>query len=230
MLANAGAIHYVCAGEQEQSQAALGMNHGVVVPLGINLAAINETNLTARQPNILVLSRLEPAKGIDVFIEAFINARRTAGLGEWKLIIGGKGSPDYEAALRQTVELKKASDSVRLVGWLDGAAKSEALRQASLLALPSRHDAFGYCLIEAMSQGIPVIATPQVGLAKEISDAGAGWITALDSQSLSETLMVAMSDESERRKRGAAGRELARKFDWAELALTLVELYKSVCT
>jgi glycosyltransferase involved in cell wall biosynthesis len=228
MLANASAVHYVCFSEKEQSEAALGLNHGVVVPLGINLTAIKPTKTTNRKPHILVLSRLEPSKGIDVLIEAFLNARQVAGLSEWQLFIGGKGSPDCEAALKRTIETRKATDSVHLMGWLDGEAKSEALQQASLLALPSRRDAFGYCLIEGISQGIPVITTPQVGLAKEISDAGAGWITSLEFKALSETLSAAMSDENERCKRGEAGRELAARFDWAELALTLVKLYKSI--
>ena len=229
MLRNAAAIHYVCETEKRRSETAIGINHGIVVPLGIDLSPpslTKERNISDQRPYLLVLSRLQPSKGIDVLIEAFLAAREDKPLSKWQLVIAGKGSSQYEALLKRKIKARGATDTVLFPGWLEGEAKARRLNQASLLALPSHHDAFGFCLVEAMSYGVPVIASPEVGLASEIAADRAGWITAVETKSLTDTLRSAMSDESERRMRGAAGRQLVRKFDWDEVTDHLIRLYE----
>jgi glycosyltransferase involved in cell wall biosynthesis len=232
MIQRAAAVHYVCESEKQLSERALGMNHGVVIPLGIQLNAnaspAAERSAAARRPYVLVLSRLHPSKGIDVLLEAFLTVRNQEPLRDWQLMIAGEGSRQYQALLRRIIEDGNADDSVRLTGWLEGEAKARALAEASLLALPSHHEPFGLCLLEAMANGIPVLIGPHVGLMREIQEAGAGWISAVETSTLAETLKSALSDDDERRRRGAAGRELARKFDWNKLGEMLAQLYESI--
>ncbi len=193
MLRKAAALHYVSSSEKELSESALKLNHGVVIPLGIDLQARKD--------------------------EKFV---------DWQLVIAGDGSPKYEDSLKQIIRENNASDSVLLTGWLDGEAKSRALAGASVMALPSHHDAFGLCVIEAMAHGIPVLVGTQVGLAKEILIGGAGWTSEVEISALSETLALILSDHDERRRRGMAGRALASKFDWQHVAEMLVRLYESI--
>src|SRR5947208_678487 len=60
MLRGAAAIHYVCESEKKRSESALGMNHGVVVPLGINretlLPLTEGRDSNGKHPYILILS------------------------------------------------------------------------------------------------------------------------------------------------------------------------------
>src|SRR6185295_10295800 len=66
MLQAAAAVHYTSEGEKLSTERLTGLNHGRVVPLGI------ETTSTAtrdKQSYVLVLSRLHPKKGLDVLIE-----------------------------------------------------------------------------------------------------------------------------------------------------------------
>ena len=234
MLRNAAALHYVSSSEKQLSESALKLNHGVVIPLGIDLeglesaAARNGDGADFRRPYMLVLSRLRATKGIDVLLEAFLTLRKDKRFADWQLVIAGDGSPQYENSLKQIIKQEKAEDSVLLTGWLDGAAKSRALAGASVMALPSHHDAFGLCVIEAMAHGIPVLVGTQVGLAEEIIVGGAGWTSEVKVSALSETLASILSDHDERRRRGMAGRALARKFDGQHVAEMLVRLYKSM--
>lgn len=232
MLRNAAAIHYVSASERHSSEEALGVNHGVTIPLGIKL---DEMTVPAtcgeyrnRRPYVLVLSRLVPTKGVDVLLKAFLTAREDPSLSDWQLVMAGGGTPKYEAHLKRLIAQSSASESVLLTGWLQGEAKARALANASLLALPSYNECFGLCVLEAIAYGVPVLVGPQVGLAKEIQAAGAGWITPIDAKSISDTLTTALGDQDERRRRGEAGRSLSRKFSWDVVVEQLITLYESL--
>jgi glycosyltransferase involved in cell wall biosynthesis len=235
MLRGAAAVQYTSATEKKLSESALNLNHGVVIPLGVELRCNVETansNASSRavgngSPYVLVLSRLQPTKGIDVLIDAFVSLLKDETFRNWRLVIAGDGPPQYVAELQRRIA-KKASGPVVLAGWLDAEAKAEALRHASLLALPSYHENFGLCVVEAMACGVPVLVSPHVNLAQEIEASGAGWISDVNAEGLRETLAKALGDADGRRRRGEAGRNLARNFDWQEIADSLVRLYESV--
>ncbi len=232
MLRHAAAVHYASAREKQLSEAALRLNHGVVISPGIDFdlapntfsAEQNGARRSTAHPYVLVLSRLQPTKGIDVLLDAFLDARADDRFAKWQLMIAGDGSPSYVAALKRTVQERNAVDAVLLPGWLDGEAKTRALAGASLLALPSHHESFGLCVVEAMALGIAVLVSPQVGIASEIDAAGAGWISAVETKALTETLRSAFGDDEERRRRGAAGRELARKFSCHDVVEMLSQI------
>ena len=135
MLRNAAAIHYVCESEKCRSESALDVNDGVVVPLGINNDTMtSHTELPSsngRRPYVLVLSRLQPAKGIDVLLKAFLRVRENKKLGDWQLMIAGEGAPQYQALLRQIIQERNGDDAVTFTGWLDEEAKARALAGAA---------------------------------------------------------------------------------------------------
>jgi glycosyltransferase involved in cell wall biosynthesis len=236
MLRGAAAVQYTSTTEKKLSESALNLNHGVVIPLGVELHNQVEpanSNASSRAvgngaPYVLVLSRLQPTKGIDVLIDAFVSLLKDETFRNWRLVIAGDGPPQYVVELQRRIAAKKASESVVLAGWLDAEAKAEALRHASLLALPSYHENFGLCVVEAMACGVPVLVSPHVSLAQEIEASGAGWISDVNAEGLRETLAKALGDAGGRRRRGEAGRNLARNFDWQEIADSLARLYESV--
>ena len=232
MLRNAAAIHYTSANERHSSEEALPLNHGAIIPFGINLDELTVLGKCEqdrkRRPYVLVLSRLLPTKGIDVLLRAFLAVRKDPRLSDWQLVIAGGGPPKYEALLKDLIAQSDAGDSVRLTGWLLGEDKARALSGASLLALPSHHESFGLCAVEAMAHGVPVLVGPEVALATEIQGAGAGWIAPVETKSISDTLTAALGDHEERQRRGEAGRSLSRKFSCDVVAEHLIQLYESV--
>jgi glycosyltransferase involved in cell wall biosynthesis len=236
MLRGAAAVQYTSATEKKLSESALNLNHGVVIPLGVEASSNVEPAASdgtpqsggAGRPYVLVLSRLQPTKGIDVLIDAFVSLGKDDRFSNWQLVIAGDGPPQYVAELQRRIAVNNASESVALAGWLDGEARSNALRHASLLALPSYHENFGLCVVEAMACGVPVLISPHVSLAPEIEAGGAGWISEVNPKALRATLEKALGDDDDRRRRGEAARNLARNFDWQEIAGSLVRLYESV--
>jgi glycosyltransferase involved in cell wall biosynthesis len=238
MLRGAAAVHYTAPAEQAATEQSLRLNHGQVVPLGIEPERDNgvvpmtdfarEFPPLRTSPYVLVLSRLHRKKGLDVFVDAFLALTRRAEFRQWRLVLAGEGPTDYVNLLKQKVSNQPGDPRVIFPGWLDGERKKSILRQASLLALPSHHENFGLCVLEAMAFGVPVFVSPQVNLAAEVEAADAGWIAPVAAGAIESTLAEALACEGELKRRGKAGRDLSQKFSWASVALRLNEMYLSV--
>lgn len=239
MLRQAAAVHYTAENERLDTEDTLGLDRGVVIPLGVDSeVSVDRARAQsfremipglADRPYVLVLSRLHPVKALDVLVDAFVDATEGPELGHWKLVIAGGGDPEYAASLTAQAAARQASSRVLLTGWLDGERKAGALSGAELLALASRHENFGLSIAEAFSHGVPVLVSSNVKLADDIALAGAGWITTLNRGGLSEELGAALRDAAERKRRGRAGRRLAlEKFSWSTVARQLIDLYRSV--
>ena len=225
MLNGAAAVHYTSQAEKTATEDLLGVNHGQVIPLGVEAVA-GSTNGASRNPYVLVVSRLHPKKGLDILIDAFIALTRRENFAPWRLVIAGDGPADHVALLKR--KAAAAQDRIVFAGWLDGDRKEQMLRNASLLALPSYQENFGLCILEGLARSVPVLLSPHVNLANEIEVANAGWIAAVEKQALTETLASALSNPEELAKRGRAGKLLSLRYSWERVATDLSDLYARI--
>jgi glycosyltransferase involved in cell wall biosynthesis len=226
LLAASAAVHYTAAAEKTAAEAYFGMNHGRVVPLGVNVNGLqnpegvaNYFPMLSGKPYVLVVSRLHPKKCLAELIEAF----KSVPVQRWRLVIAGDGPREYVEFLKG-----KADRSERIVfnGWVEGKQKEALMRGASLFALPSRQENFGLSVMEAMACGVPVLVTPQVNLAREIDDAGAGWIVNL--KELSNGLAGVIANDEERLQRGRVAYEFAKRYSWEQVGRDLTDFYKEI--
>ena len=239
MLRRAAVIHYTTAAERDLAEQALGLERGVVVPLGVDDELVRgdvETGLFRRRhpelgddPYILFLSRLHPKKGLEALVDAFGRIRGVEGLRPWRLVIAGDGEPGYVASLKRVVARYGQSAETLFVGWLEGIDRLAAYRDAALFVLPSRQENFALSVAEAMALGVPVLVSDRVNLADDVREAGAGWVSGTEPESLRGALWAALSDPGERRARGLAGRALVRRrFTWSAVGRQLAELYRDL--
>jgi len=236
MLLDAAAVHYTSAGELEAAERSLGLNHGWVVPLGVDTARVDNLNgsfldlfpAPRQKEYVLVLSRLDQKKGLEVLLDAFCRLKHDARFSTWRLVIAGDGPSRYVATLKKIVNAHKADNSVVFTGRLDQEAKLAALSHASLLALPSHHENFGLCAMEALAMGVPVLISSNVNLAPQVERAKAGWIVKVDTGSIQAALAEALTVRGERDRRGRNGKMLAAKFDWQVVAQELVARYSQI--
>ena len=235
MLDGARRIHYTTLGEKDSSVYNAGPSRGAVVPLGAKVGeAVGQVTRSKQNflapganPYVLVLCRLHPVKNLELFLQAFLEVTQTEKFRHWKLLIAGDGERDYVAHLKSLVP--KGDERVRFTGWLDEKDKTVAIRGASLMALPSRHENFGLSVVEALMHKVPVFISRQVSLAAEIEAARAGWVVELEQSAMEESLAAALEDTAGRRVRGLSGYELAHaRFTWPRVAAQLVEMYDSI--
>ncbi|MEO8076548.1 MAG: glycosyltransferase family 4 protein [Acidobacteriota bacterium] len=100
-------------------------------------------------------------------------------------------------------------------------------RRHDLLVFPSTYEGFGLALLEAMSQGLPVIATP-VGCAPDIvRDGDTGVLVPIrDSTALADAVMRLMDSPQDRARIGANGAAAVSSMSWRRTAERTVIAYR----
>lgn len=110
-----------------------------------------------KEPFILIaFGILEYVKGFDILIKAFAEFVKEND-GEFFLRIGGRGKK--YGKLKKLARELGVGDRVRLHGYVPREEVKREMQMANLFILPSRFEAFGVVLIEAMATGCPVIST-----------------------------------------------------------------------
>jgi glycosyltransferase involved in cell wall biosynthesis len=127
----------------------------VYLPNPVRQPAI-KTNPTDRELVFLNVGRLHRQKGQDILIAAF--ARIAPDLRDWHLVIVGEG-PE-RAELERHIEAAGLQNRVTLTGRVDD--PFGWYQRASVFVFPSRYEGQPNALIEAMSSGLPVIASDNV--------------------------------------------------------------------
>jgi glycosyltransferase involved in cell wall biosynthesis len=146
----------------------------------------------------LFAGRLVPEKGADTAIAA----ARAAGV---PLVIAGSG-PD-EARLRQLAE----GADVRFTGWVEGEELAGLRAGAAVALLPSRwQEPLPFAALEAVSAGLPLLASDLGGLPEVVAGSGLQPLPAGDVDAWTTALAALWNDREGRRSTGEAALKAAR--------------------
>lgn len=158
---------------------------------------------------VLFLGRLGERKGVFHLIAAA--AGLAPAFADLRLWLGGDGA--VETARQQAAALGLA-ERVELLGWVTGADKASRLQRAALFALPSYNEGLPMSVLEAMSYGLPVLATPVGGIPDAIEDGVEGFLVPPgDEAALADRMRRLLADPDLRQRMGeAARRKVARLF------------------
>lgn len=157
-------------------------------------------------------------KGQSLLIEAARTMTRSHP--DLLFVLVGDG-PDRERFERQAEGL----DNVRFEGFVDNVG--DYMAAFDLFVLPSRHEGIGGILLDAMSFGLPVIATAVDGLPEIVRpDFNGILISPGDADALREAVGTLAEDADLRRRLGENGRSFAANFDPREMARRYLEIYR----
>ena len=158
------------------------------------------------------IGRISPEKGIDVLIDA---ARRT---GLPTRIVG---DASFMPEITQNIP-----DNVQFVGKLDRAALQTFLDGLRVLVVPSAwYEAFGLVCVEALSRGIPVIASDVGGLSEVVWHEQTGLLVPMrDPVALAGAMQRLWNDPAYAKALGHRGYHVVRE------RFTPGEFYKSIYT
>ena len=112
-----------------------------------------------KDKQILFLGRLVNQKGIKYLLESFRLVLKKDP--EVKLMIVGSG--ELKAKIVRYIRKYKLSNSIKLLGWIEGSQKEEIYSASKLFVIPSVSEPFGLTALESIRSGTPVIASNRCG-------------------------------------------------------------------
>jgi len=156
-------------------------NHVIAYPAGNRFEPhIDATTIIARarEPGalrIVFVGNLIPRKGLHTLLDAL--ARLPANM--WRLEVVGNPKVDikYTTKIRTQIHAQRLQN-VRLAGVLDDHTLAHTLAQSHLLVVPSTYEGYGIVYLEAMSFGLPAIATIAGAAYEIIADGVNGFLVA----------------------------------------------------
>jgi glycosyltransferase involved in cell wall biosynthesis len=204
-----------------------------VIPNGISKADFPPVDINSfRQskglpdkPIILFMGRLNPIKGPDLLLQAFIMVRDN--IPDFQLVFAG---PDegMQSALIDMAKQEGIIDRVHFLGFVSGDNKSAAYHMASLLVVPSRQEAMSIVALEAGICGTPVLLTDQCGFG-EIKDIDSRLEVPANSKDIASGLVQLLSNSEELKKVSFAFEKFVlERYSWDFIVDVYLDLYGSL--
>jgi glycosyltransferase involved in cell wall biosynthesis len=193
-------------------------------------AALRQRSGAVDRPLILAVGGIEPRKGSDTLVAAVAELRRS-GRRPVLAVVGGHSFQDYREYRDRVLSSLpglglRLDDDVVLLGTVPDDELPGWYAAADVLAFPSTKEGWGLAVLEAMSAGLPVVASDlpvfreylrpgQDALMVPVDDAGA----------LAAALGTVLDDAVLAGRLRAAGREVCARFTWARCAAEHQRIY-----
>jgi glycosyltransferase involved in cell wall biosynthesis len=195
-----------------------------VVHHGISTAFLAEAppREASRGRGILFCGSWAPVKGT-VYLASAFSTMVERGVRARLTVLGGGVD---EAAIRDAFA-PKAREHVTVVSRAPERDVMAAYGTHDVLAWPSTYEGFGMVLIEAMSQRLPVVATP-VGCARSlVKHERTGLVVpARDPEALAGALTRALADSELRMRLADAAFDAVRDMTWTRTAQATLAVYE----
>ena len=172
----------------------------------------------------LTVATVEPRKNLPTLLDAYTKLRQRIGESCPPLVIVGRKGWNCEDILRY---LEALQEHVHFLGHIPDPDLIAIYQMATCFVFPSIYEGFGLPVVEAMTEGCPVITTTSSSLPEVAGDA-ASLVDPLNAEEMAEAMQRVLQDEELRQRMIAAGRVQAKRFSWEENARVYREIYLSV--
>lgn len=153
---------------------------------------------------VLFLGRLWQEKGIYDLIDA--TAKLAEEFPDVRVICAGDGDIN---ALQTRAKALGVLENLIFPGWVDGIAKEVLLSKATIFVLPSYYEGLPIGVLEAMINGIPVVATKVGGIPDALGEDAGLMVSPGDVNALYNALANLLRNPSLRLQMGEAGKRKA---------------------
>lgn len=191
-----------------------------VVPHGVRFAEAPEP--VQRGRIVLHVGAVQRRKNLVRLVEAF----EIACPADWKLVLAGSDGFGAEE-VKARIEASPARGRIVLTGWVDDAAILDWYRRASIFAFPSLDEGFGIPVLEAMAQGVPVVAANRSSL-PEVCGGAALMADALETESIAAALKRLAEDPALCADLVQRGCARAKEYTWERAAALTWDVYREL--
>lgn len=184
-----------------------------------------EAGPKAARPTIVFVGKVQPAKGVDLLVEAACELARD--YPDVLLRIIGAGEPDFVQELRAKSEAHGLPRLLEFPGFVPTSDLPAHLSQAHVFAGPSVYEGGpGFAYLEAMACGLPVVACEGSGAAEVVRHQETGFLVPpQDVGALAAALRTLLASPGLRRDMGDRGRSFVRAEADSEVCLRRLEAF-----
>jgi glycosyltransferase involved in cell wall biosynthesis len=158
---------------------------------------------------VLWLGSFEPRKGVGTILAAMAEIRRRRAGSDVFLVLAG-----YEGWLEDGLvdpgDRSALGESLRQIGRVNEEELWALYGGATLFAFPSRYEGFGLPVVEAMSQGAPVVAS-DIAAIREVAAGAARLVPPSSAEAWVDTIEELLDDDNERSRMAKLGVERSRQ-------------------
>ncbi len=179
----------------------------------------------AKGAYLLGVGRLEELKGFDRSIRALALLRDRGFV--LRLVLAGRDT-GRERSLRALAEDLGLSDAVSFLGEIPREQLAHCYSGASCVVVSSAFESFGLVTLEAMSRGVPVVASAVGGIPDVVKDAENGLLFPPgDVEAMVACIERVLSQPALRESLVRAGQATLTHFQWGEIAARYEAVYAS---
>ena len=197
------------------------VNRLTVIPNGVDTKRFSPIERAPQPERVIFVGRLVFNKGPQFLLEAA--PRVLASFPETRFSFVGDGPmrDDLETRARELA----IDHAVDFLGHREDV--EEHLATSTVFVRPSLLEGFSLTILEAMSCGLPVIATPAGGTAEVLEDGTNGYLVQpRDVSALAETIVRVLVDPRGAVAMGRAGRLVATRYDWDSTARQMATTFE----
>jgi|GEM_PF-3007061 glycosyltransferase involved in cell wall biosynthesis len=218
-------------------QAGAKPNKLVIIPFGINREKIKDVpehytdkvrelfKIESQDKVILSVCRLHPKKGLKYLLYAIHKLKKNNE--NVRVIIVGEG-PE-KLALNMHVKQLKLDRYVTFTGFVPEQLKHALMKIADIYVLPSLSDSFPISVLEAMSHGLPVIITNNVGLSDFLKEESFGvLVKPRDIKGLACGILRLLENDDLREKMGRNAMKASMRLNYKEISRKILKVYLSI--
>ncbi|MBV8378553.1 MAG: glycosyltransferase family 4 protein [Verrucomicrobia bacterium] len=195
-----------------------------VAPLASRFAVVAHPRGEISSRAWLAVGSLEPRKNYGTLLDALEQYSHRSKHRRPLVIAGGSGWKSE--LLRQRIQEMGQRGLVRYLGYVSGETLNRLYREAFALVFPSHHEGFGLPIVEALSQGCPVITGRNTSL-EEAGGSAALYYDAT-SEDLARSMLELENHPDLYLQKSSLALTQARKFDWKITAKNVLGLYRQL--
>lgn len=209
-------------------------SHAEVIPTGLEPHSFrpgdgagfrSRYGIAADRPVLLFVGRVAHEKNIGFLLHMVEHVKHTRP--DVLFVIAGEG-PALEG-LRKESQALGLQDNVYFLGYLDRNTElNDCYRAADIFVFSSLTETQGLVLLEAMAQGVPVVAIAKLGTKSILVEGKGALVAPQDERAFSKRVNELLSNPLKRNALGEVAREYAGQWSAASMAARMAHFYQQV--
>jgi glycosyltransferase involved in cell wall biosynthesis len=175
---------------------------------GIDMASSVTPTPPSETPRLVFVGRFNPQKCPDFLIDVLANLRDS----RWHATLIGDGP--VMPLVRSRIDYHQLDDRITLTGWRDAVEVERTLRESDVFVMPSTSEGLPVAAIEALKQGLAIVASDIPGVLDVVSNGVNGLLLPVqDRDAWSKALQALLHDPAQIASFKQASSQKAYDFD-----------------